>query len=424
MERKDYKPRLIDKRLNEFLTAFGAVVVEGPKWCGKTWTSSQHSNSEFFIGSAEGNFQNKRLAEMAPEIVLIGDTPRMLDEWQEVPLLWDAIRAEVDKRNVKGQFILTGSATPNRKGILHSGAGRIARLRMRPMTLFESGDSSGKVSLSELCYGKFTPVMNGEISLLHLAELIVRGGWPGNLNVPVKNSSIVAQEYIKALLENDIYRLDEVKRDVSKMYLLLKSLARNESTIASVATLRKDISGIDGENIDDNTINVYLDVFRRMFLLDNQLPFAPATPSSIRIKQAEKRHLADPSLACALLKISPQGLINDLETFGFLFEALCVRDLRVYAESFGAELYHYRDYQDNEFDAVIELPDKRWCGVEIKLGANQIDSAAENLLRVNKAIEDAKGNPASILIVVCGLTNAAYRRPDGVYVLPITMLKN
>ena len=424
MERKDYKPRLIDKRLNEFLTAFGAVVVEGPKWCGKTWTSSQHSNSEFFIGSAEGNFQNKRLAEMAPEIVLIGDTPRMLDEWQEVPLLWDAIRAEVDKRNVKGQFILTGSATPNRKGILHSGAGRIARLRMRPMTLFESGDSSGKVSLSELCYGKFTPVMNGEISLLHLAELIVRGGWPGNLNVPVKNSSIVAQEYIKALLENDIYRLDEVKRDVSKMYLLLKSLARNESTIASVATLRKDISGIDGENIDDNTINVYLDVFRRMFLLDNQLPFAPATRSSIRIKQAEKRHLADPSLACALLKISPQGLINDLETFGFLFEALCVRDLRVYAESFGAELYHYRDYQDNEFDAVIELPDKRWCGVEIKLGANQIDSAAENLLRVNKAIEDAKGNPASILIVVCGLTNAAYRRPDGVYVLPITMLKN
>lgn len=424
MERKDYKPRLIDKRLNEFLTAFGAVVVEGPKWCGKTWTSSQHSNSEFFIGSAEGNFQNKRLAEMAPEIVLIGDTPRMLDEWQEVPLLWDAIRAEVDKRNVKGQFILTGSATPNRKGILHSGAGRIARLRMRPMTLFESGDSSGKVSLSELCYGKFTPVMNGEISLLHLAELIVRGGWPGNLNVPVKNSSIVAQEYIKALLENDIYRLDEVKRDVSKMYLLLKSLARNESTIASVATLRKDISGIDGENIDDNTINVYLDVFRRMFLLDNQLPFAPATRSSIRIKQAEKRHLADPSLACALLKISPQGLINDLETFGFLFEALCVRDLRVYAESFGAELYHYRDYQDNEFDAVIELPDKRWCGVEIKLGANQIDSAAENLLRVNKAIGDAKGNPASILIVVCGLTNAAYRRPDGVYVLPITMLKN
>lgn len=424
MERKDYKPRLIDKRLDDFLTAAGAVVVEGPKWCGKTWTSSQHSNSEFLIGSAEGNFQNKRLAELAPETVLAGDTPRMLDEWQEVPLLWDAVRVEVDKRNAKGQFILTGSATPNRKGILHSGAGRIARLRMRPMTLFESGDSSGKVSLSELCEGTFTPCMNGEVTLSHLAELIVRGGWPGNLNVPVKNASIIAQEYITALLENDIYRLDEVKRDVRKMHLLLKSLARNESTIASVAVLRKDISGVDGENIDDNTINAYLDVFRRMFLLDNQLPFAPATRSSIRIKQAEKRHLADPSLACALLKMTPQGLVNDLETFGFLFEALCIRDLRIYAETFGAELYHYRDYKDNEFDAVIELPDKRWCGVEVKLGANQIDSAAENLLRINKAIEDANGNPASILIVVCGLSNAAYRRPDGVYVLPITMLKD
>lgn len=424
MERKDYKPRLIDKRLDDFLTAAGAVVVEGPKWCGKTWTSSQHSNSEFLIGSAEGNFQNKRLAELAPETVLAGDTPRMLDEWQEVPLLWDAVRSEVDKCNAKGQFILTGSATPNRKGILHSGAGRIARLRMRPMTLFESGDSSGKVSLSELCEGTFTPCMNGEVTLSHLAELIVRGGWPGNLNVPVKNASIIAQEYITALLENDIYRLDEVKRDVRKMHLLLKSLARNESTIASVAVLRKDISGVDGENIDDNTINAYLDVFRRMFLLDNQLPFAPATRSSIRIKQAEKRHLADPSLACALLKMTPQGLVNDLETFGFLFEALCIRDLRIYAETFGAELYHYRDYKDNEFDAVIELPDKRWCGVEVKLGANQIDSAAENLLRINKAIEDANGNPASILIVVCGLSNAAYRRPDGVYVLPITMLKD
>ena len=424
MKRNDYKTRLIDKRLKDFLTAAGAVVVEGPKWCGKTWTSAQHSNSEFLIGSPDGNFQNKRLAELAPETVLYGDTPRMLDEWQEVPLLWDAVRAEVDKRNEKGQFILTGSATPNRKGILHSGAGRIARLRMRPMTLFESGDSSGKISLSELCSGKFMPCMNGEVSLSRLAELIVRGGWPGNLNVPIHNASIIAQEYIAALLESDILRLDEVKRDIRKMHLLLRSLARNESTTASIAVLRKDISGVDGENIDEGTINTYLDIFRRMFLLDNQLPFAPATRSSIRIKQAEKRHLADPSLACALLKMTPQGLVNDLETFGFLFEALCIRDLRVYAETFGAELYHYRDYKDNEFDAVIELPDKRWCGVEVKLGANQIDTAAENLLRINNVIKMEKGNSASILMVVCGLSNAAYQRPDGVYVVPITMLKD
>ena len=423
MKRQDYKPRLIDRQVDEYLAVMGAVVIEGPKWCGKTWTSSQHSNSEFMVGSADGNFQNKRLAELSPETVLQGETPRMLDEWQEVPLLWDAVRAEVDKRNAKGQFILTGSATPNRKGILHSGAGRIGRIRMRPMTLFESGNSSGNVSLSALCNGEFSPRMNGEHSLMELAEIVVRGGWPGNLNASGKNAGIIAQEYIKALLENDVSRLDNVKRDVHKMHLLLRSLARNESTTASIQVLKKDISGVEDEKIDDETIADYLDVLRRMFLIDNQLPFSPETRSSIRIKQAEKRHLADPSLACALLKLTPQGLVNDLETFGFLFEALCVRDLRVYANAFGAELYHYQDYKNNEIDAVIELPDKRWCAIEIKLGANQIEKAAENLLKINAAIRDTNGQPASCLMVVCGLSNAAYQRPDGVYVLPITMLK-
>ena len=421
--REGYKPRVMDSKVKAFLTALGAVVIEGPKWCGKTWTSAQHSSSEFLTGSPEGNFQNKRLAELSPEAVLRGETPRMLDEWQEVPALWDAVRAEVDRRNAKGQFILTGSATPNRKGILHSGAGRIGRLRMRPMTLFESGASSGLVSLAELCNGKLSPCMGDAVALLYLAELVVRGGWPGNIDTPATSVGVVAREYIKAILENDVRRLDEKKRDVHKMRLLLRSLARNESTTASVAVLKKDIAGIDGENIDDDTISTYLDVLSRLFILDNQLPFAPATRSSMRIKQAEKRHLADPSLACALLKLTPQGLINDLETFGFLFEALCIRDLRVYADSFGAELYHYQDYKGNEFDAVIELPDKRWCAVEVKLGANRIDEAAENLLRINNAIRDAGGEPASTLIVIYGLGNTAYRRADGVFVVPIAMLK-
>ena len=423
MHRADYKPRLIDRRVEEYLTTMGAVVIEGPKWCGKTWTSSQHSRSEFLLGSAAGNFQNKHLAELSPETVLEGETPRMLDEWQEVPLLWDAVRAEVDKRNAKGQFILTGSATPNRKGILHSGAGRIGRIRMRPMTLYESGASSGKVSLSGLCNGDFSPCLNGDVPLLSIAELIVRGGWPGNLDTPVSSAGLLAHEYLKALLESDVTRLDEKHRDVRKMHLLLRSLARNESTSASVGVLKKDISGVDGENIDDDTLYGYLDALRRLFILDNLPPFAPSARSSIRIKQAEKRHLADPSLACALLNLTQEGLTRDLETFGLLFEALCIRDLRVYAESFNAELYHYQDYKDNELDAVIELPDRRWCGIEIKLGARQIDAAAENLLRINEAIRKANGNPASCLIVVCGLSNAAYRRDDGVFVVPITMLK-
>lgn len=424
MNRKDYKPRLIDRQVEDFLSAMGAVVIEGPKWCGKTWTSAQHSESEFYVGSPEGNFQNKHLAELSPDKVFEGKAPRMLDEWQEVPALWDAVRAEVDRRNVKGQFILTGSATPNRKGILHSGAGRIGRIRMRPMTLYESGASSGEVSLRELCVGgDFLTRMNENVSLQHLAELLVRGGWPGNLQVPESSAGILAKEYITALLETDVYRVDETKRDAHKMNLLLRSLARNESTTASISVLKKDIGGVDGENVDDDTISSYLDVLRRLFLLDNQLPFAPAARSSIRIKQAEKRHLADPSLACALLKMTPQGLINDLNTFGFLFEAMCIRDLRVYANAFGAELYHYQDYKDNEFDAVVELPDRSWCGFEVKLGAHQIDDAAANLLRINAAIKAAGGNPASRLAVICGLSNAAYLRPDGVYVVPITMLK-
>ena len=423
MQRNDYKPRVVDQQVQNFLTAMGAIVIEGPKWCGKTWTSSQHSRSEFFIGSAAGNFQNKKLATLSPETVLAGETPRMLDEWQEVPALWDAVRSEVDRRNAKGQFILTGSSTPQRKGIIHSGAGRIGRIRMRPMSLFESETSSGKVSLAALCNNQLSPCMNEDVTLLGLASLIVRGGWPGNLNTPDSTAGIIAKEYIKALLESDISRLDDKKRDIHKIHLLLRSLARNESTTASIAVLKKDISGVDGENVDEDTIADYLDILRRLFILDNQLPFAPETRSSIRIKQAEKRHLADPSLACALLNLSAQGLINDLETFGFLFEALCIRDLRIYAESFGAELYHYQDYKNNEFDSVIELPDKRWCGVEIKLGANQIDSAAENLLRINNAIDEAGGRKASCLIVVCGLCNAAYQRADGVFVVPITTLK-
>ena len=424
MKKDTYLPRLLDVAVADYLIAFGAVVIEGAKWCGKTWTSRQHSQSEFLLGSPDGNFQNKRLADLSPALVLDGVVPRLLDEWQEVPLLWDAVRAEVDKRNAKGQFILTGSATPNQKGVLHSGAGRIGRLRMRPMSLFEAGLSSGVVSLAELCRGRMTPALTGEVELRTLAEHIVRGGWPGNLSVPVANAGLLAKEYLAAILENDIARLDGSKKNVQKMTLLLKSLARNESTTATNKVLKNDIRAIDAEDIDDDTIAAYLETFRRLFLLDNQLPFSPATRSSIRIKQAEKRHLADPSLTCALLRLNPEGLINDLETYGFLFEALAERDLRVYANSFGGELYHYQDYKNNKIDAVIELPDKSWCAFEIKLGANQIDSAANQLLSVNASIEKSGGAPASVLAVVCGLTNAAYQRPDGVFVVPLTALKN
>ena len=424
MNKEKYIPRIVDAAVERYLATMGAVCIEGPKWCGKTWTSSYHSNSEFLVGNPDNNFQNRALAEMSPALVLEGETPRLIDEWQEVPPLWDAVRYTVDQRGKKGQFILTGSATPKRKGVLHSGAGRIGKLRMRPMSLYESGDSSGKVSLHELCEGKLTPAITGEVDLRTLARLTVRGGWPGNLDIDDADISLLPGEYLDAVIDDDVNRVDETRRDIRKVRLLLRSLARNESTTATNRTLKNDIKEIDDEDIDVETVATYLDIFNRLFLTDNQQPYSTKLRSSVRVKQAEKRHFCDPSLACALLKVTPERLIGDLATFGFLFEALCERDLKIYAESFGATLYHYQDYAGNEIDAIIELPDGSWCGIEIKLGANKIEEAAKNLIHIRDEIVKDEGKAPSALIVLCGLSNAAYQRPDGVYVVPLTALKN
>lgn len=425
MDKQNYKPRIIDKQVEEYLQTFGAICIEGPKWCGKTWTSSYHANSKFFLADPSGNFQNRKLAEIDPNTVLEGAAPRLIDEWQEYPPLWDAVRYKVDQSAQKGQFILTGSATPNHKGILHSGAGRIAKLRMRTMSLYESGDSSGQISLEALCNGTLTPAMTGEVDLKNLINLIIRGGWPGSLDLPLKQAALLPQQYLQAIIDDDVYRIDEVKRNTQKMRLLLMSLARNESTTATNALLKADIKEKDAQDIDANTVTSYLDIFKRLFLTDNQPPFASNVRSSVRVRQAEKRHFADPSLACALLKLTPEALLNDLETLGFMFEALCERDLRIYAESFGGTLYHYQDYKNREIDAVIELPDGKWAAFEIKLGANQIDQAAANLKQIQREFEeDKKAVPPSVLCVLCGLSNAAYQRPDGVFVIPITALKS
>lgn len=302
MKREQYIPRIIDPKIEEYLSAFGAVCIEGPKWCGKTWTSSWHSKSEIYIGDPAGNFQNRQLAELSPALVLEGESPRLIDEWQEVPSLWDAVRYRVDQDSRKGQFLLTGSATPNHKGILHSGAGRIARLRMRPMSLYESGVSSGKISLQKLCHGELAPCMTGETDLKNLIEWIIRGGWPGSLSLSFEQASLLPSEYLNAVIEDDVYRIDGIKRDTQKMRLLLRSLARNESTTATNRTLMRDIRAVDEEELDSTTVSAYLDIFKRLFLTDNQPPFSSGIRSSVRIKQAEKRHFSDPSLACALLR--------------------------------------------------------------------------------------------------------------------------
>ncbi len=423
MNNEMYLPRLIDKKVALALESFGAVCIEGAKWCGKTWTSRHHSKSAIYLGDPSGNFQNKELMKLAPEAALQGEVPRLIDEWQEVPSVWDTVRHVVDKRGKKGQFILTGSSTPTQKGILHSGAGRISTLRMRPMSLFESKDSSGQVSLLSLFDGTFEAEATPNIDLQTLIELTIRGGWPGSLGLSYEQYRLIPKEYINSIINHDIYRLEGINRDSKKMNRLLISLARNESTTASIATLRDDTKEYENDALDNETISTYLTLFERLFLIDNQKAFSTNIRSATRIKQSDKRHFVDPSLAIALLGASYEDLLNDLETFGFMFEALCERDLRIYAESLGGELYHYKDYKNREIDAIVQLEDGRWGAFEIKLGANAIDSAASSLVEIRDALEAEGAKAPDVLAVICGLSKFAYRREDGVYVVPITAFR-
>ena len=423
--KEQYKKRIIDETIETYLKISGAICIEGPKWCGKTWTSAFHSKSEFLVGDPYNAFSNRQLAELNPSLVLQGETPRLIDEWQEVPSLWDATRAEVDSRNKKGQIILTGSSTPKTKGILHSGAGRITRLRMNTMSLFESGDSTGAISLQDLCNGNLQDQMVEEASLSQLAYLIVRGGWPANIGSDILAAHLMPKSYMTSVISTDLNKLDDgVEYSAHKAELLLRSLARNECTCVSDLSLLNDIGETENESLGRNTVTKYLESLNRLFLFNNQKPFSPSFRSSLRVKQMEKRHFSDPAMACALLNLTSTKLLQDLNTFGFLFESLVERDLDIYSQSFGGKLFHYQDYKNNEMDAVIELEDGEWCAFEIKLGAKRIEEGAKNLIKVSSEIAKSGGKPPKIQCVVCGLSNAAYRRADGVYVVPITALKN
>lgn len=424
MKLENYKQRIIDEKISFYLTTFSSILIEGPKWCGKTWTSKNNSNSEIMLSDPKGNFNNKKLALMNPYLILDGDFPRLIDEWQEAPLIWDAVRGKVDSDPRKGQFILTGSATINKNKYIHTGTGRIARLKMRPMSLYESGKSKGEISLHDICYGKAKDVYLYEVDINDIIDCIVVGGWPATLELDVKRGMLVSKEYVKSVINEDIFKVDNIKRDKHKIELLLKSLARNECTTVTNTTLKRDIIEKDSHDIDVDTITDYLNLFNNLYILENIPPFSSNIRSSIRVKQSEKRHFVDPSLPCALLNLSHEKLLNNLDLLGFMFESLVQRDLLTYVESFGGKVFHYQDYENNEIDSVIELEDGSWCAFEIKLGANQIDDAALKLIALNKNIEKKGGKPARQLCVICGLTNAAYRRNDGVYVVPITSLKN
>lgn len=425
VDKSSYKVRLVDSLIEKDLRIFGAICIEGPKWCGKTWTSSYHANSEFLVGDPSGNFSNRTLAEIEPYKVLEGNTPRLIDEWQEVSSLWDATRAFVDRNNVKGQIILTGSSTPVHKGILHSGTGRIKNVRMNTMSLYESGDSTGDISLMDLCQNKFEAKIYEQTSLEHLAYLIVRGGWPGNTSTGYDECDELGLSYMENVTKTDLNQLDnDLDYNEHKAKLILKSLARNESTTISNQSILKDIIENDESSISKNTLSKYLDAFDRMFLFNNQEPFSPNIRSSLRVKQMEKRHFSDPAMACAMLRLTPKKMMNDLNTFGFMFEALVEHDLSIYTQAMNAKLFHYQDYKNNEIDAVIELDDGNWCAIEIKLGLNKAEEGAKNLVKVCKDIVDHGGKDPIMKCVIYGAGNMAYKNTDGVYILPITALKN
>ena len=421
---RGYRARVIDEQLSHMLEAFGAVCVEGPRWCGKTWASLNQAESVTYIGDPAGDFQNRRLAELDPSLVLAGSRPHLIDEWQEVPGIWDAVRFSVDRSREKGQYLITGSSTPKRKGVMHSGVGRIGILPMRPMSLFESGDSSGAVSLGSLFGAPLSAVPTGEVSLQRIAELVVRGGWPDSLDATLDTARELTRSYLDLTVEDDASRIDGVRRDPHKLRLLLRSLARNESTLAKNSTLQRDMLEFDDETLAPDTVTDYLAVLRRLFIVWEQGAYNPNLRSSVRVGKKPKRHLADPSLSAAALGVGATDLIGDLNTFGFLFEALCERDLAVYSQSLGGTLLHYRDAQNREIDAVVELPGGTWGAFEIKLGANQIDEAAEHLLAMKGLMErDATARPPDALVVICGMSSAAYTRSDGVMVVPPTALR-
>ena len=415
-----YKKRLIEKHLDLYLNKFGAVCIEGPKYCGKTWTAMSRANSSIFIGDPKNNFQNRTMAQLDPSLVLEGDAPRLIDEWQEVRNIWDAVRYSVDQKGSKGQYILTGSATVNREGILHSGVGRIANIQMDTMSLYETGDSDAKVSLIGLFNEGIKAVKTKEVSLKMLVDLCVRGGWPGGLE---DYEGIMAKEYLNTLIKDDIDRVEGVSRDKTKFRSLLRSLARNESTLVKNAKLKSDMEAYDEISIDSDTVASYLNVLRKLFLIYEQEAFSPSIRSKGRLLSSPKKHFIDPSLAVAALDITGDMLMNDLNTFGYIFEALCEHDLKIYAAYNDAKLYHMRTVNNKEIDAIVELKDGTWAAFEIKLGANQIESASKELLNMKKMLSKEGVKEPKFLCVICGLSNMAYQREDGVYVVPITSLR-
>jgi len=430
LQKSGYKKRIVDKKIEEYLQLFGAILIEGPKWCGKTWTSLNHANSVTYIMDPAGNYSNRTLAGINPALMLPGEIPRAIDEWQEVPGIWDAVRFDVDQNPGHGKYILTGSVSPASDSYRHSGTGRIATIQMRPMTLFESMDSSGTISLGALFEKEnFEPFM-ANIDLVQLIDITIRGGWPETLKLPIKKAGKVATEYINAVVKNELFRRDQARRDQTKLRKLMRSLARNNATTASIKTLSTDTDGIVRRDqseteilISRDSIAEYLKNLKEIFVIEDIQPWNPEIRSKAILRQAPKRIFTDPSLAIAALAVDKERLLQDLKTFGFMFENLCLRDLLVYAGFYGGSVFHYHDNSELEIDAIVEMPNGAWGAFEIKLGEKQVETAVNTLLRMRDKMIAAGTQPPTCLVVITG-GGIARLRDDGVYVLPINTIRD
>lgn len=418
----NYLPRLCDIELRKSLASSGAVLIEGAKWCGKTRTASNTAKSAIYMQDPDYAASYMAMADTKPSLLLKGETPRLIDEWQMTPVLWDAVRFEVDKRNDVGQFIMTGSAVPADNLTAHTGTGRISRLLMRPMSLYESMESNGTVSLADLFEGKHDLEATSSLSVENIAFALCRGGWPASVNRNNPTALRMSLDYVEAVIKYDVSRVDNVEKDPNRVRLLLRSLARNISTMATNQTIQDDIEATDN-TISEKTIYTYLNALRRIYVVEDLQAWSPSLRSKTTIRTSPKRQFVDPSIATAVMRINPEGVLKDFETFGLLFESLCVRDLRIYAQVNDGDIFHYRDKSGLEADMVVVLRDGRWGAIEVKLGNKQTELAANNLLKLKSKIDTEKMGPPSFLMVITG-GQFAFRRDDGVLVVPIGCLKN
>ncbi len=415
----EYRPRVMDRELDARLKALGAVVIEGPRAVGKTATARQHAASSVLLDVDDNA---RRAAQLDPSLVLDGETPRLLDEWQVVPGLWNRVRRAVDERGRPGQFIMTGSAVPADDETRHIGAGRFSRLAMRPMALRESGHSTGEVRLEELVAGQPVRAADPGLTLQDLIDRVCVGGWPLLLDVDVASALQANRDYLGEVSRADLRRVDGVRRDPARVAATLAALARHVSTIVATRTLALDL-GDGGRPADAQVVASYLSTLERLHIIEDQPAWAPSLRSRSRVRSSPKRHLVDPSLAVAAIGGSPARLLADLNYFGFLFESLVVRDLRVYAQPLGGRILHYRDNTGLEVDAVLELPDGSWGAVEIKLGTDQVDRACTRLSTFAERVDTARTGPPAFLAVITG-TGYGYRRTDGIDVIPIGALRD